>query len=129
LKTLLIESDFTVTLNTVVEEVEGFDEDLLLESVSDDEKAFTLKRISISDVIDYKGNPIEMTEEMIKANNDSEYIESLVNVVLTEGPDCFHPVVVQDREDNYEWIDGQHRMTALLRAGVDSTMAYIQKSS
>lgn len=128
MKITLNNSDYTITLNEVIEDSEGFDEGLLIDHVSNEEKAFSLKKILISDVRDYRNRAIEMTDEMIAANNDTEYIESMTNAVRTKGADCFHPVVVIDRGDHFEWIDGQHRMTALLRAGIKSTMAYIQKA-
>lgn len=121
----LIDSDFKFSIDDVAATQEGFDEDLLLSVDSTGEPRFALATVHISDILDGAGRPMPMTDKMIEDGNDVEYIEALVQAVKDEGNDCFPPLVVIERDGHYEWIDGQHRMTALDRAGVKTSQAYI----
>lgn len=113
------------TIDQVEESVEGFDRGLM-ESYSSDRPNFALREIAISDVLDMRKNPVIMTEEEIKSLNDEEYIQSMTEYAKKNGQGCFHPIVVIDRGDWFEWVDGRHRATALTNAGIETTLAYIQ---
>ena len=121
----LPDEEFTHTIQDVTAAVEGFDEDLVDGDMS--EARFALASIEIADVQTGTGALIAMSDQEIIEMGDSEYMEHLVNVVKTEGPDAFPPSVVVEREGHYEWLDGQHRMTALQRSGVETVQAYVQR--
>lgn len=86
---------------------------------------YALVRIPIERVFINENTHVAMDDEELEENDDTEYMEDLVAAVQAEGADVFPPSVVIERDGFYEWIDGQHRMTALVRAGVETTMAYV----
>lgn len=90
------------------------------------DKKFALVTIPIERV-KIGSHPIVMSDEDIEDNGDVEYIEDLIESVKEIGDDPFPPSVVVDCGDHYEWLDGQHRMTALWRAGVTETTAYVRQ--
>lgn len=119
-------SDFIYSLDDVSKTQDCFDEYMLRDARKPDNARFSLATVNISDILDSCLKPIPMTDSMIAENDDMEYIDDLIEAVRQEGSDCFPPVVVLDRGTHYEWLDGQHRLTALHRAGFTTTRAYIQ---
>ena len=86
---------------------------------------FALVTIPIELVRINETTPVMMTDEEIEENEDAEYMDDLIEAVREAGEDPFPPSVVIQRGDHYEWIDGQHRMTALYRAGFTETKAFV----
>lgn len=125
-KPALTAADFKYNLEQVIETQESFDEGLLMDDRNPEDARFALATIKIADVLDNNGNPLAMTDQMIEDNNDVEYIQAMIEVARKQGKDCFPPIVVLDRATHFEWLDGQHRVTALHRAGFTTTSAYIQ---
>lgn len=85
---------------------------------------FALAEIPIDKVLAF-GKSVVLTKEEIEENDDTEYIEALVQAVKAANGNPFPPVVVIDQGYYYEWIDGAHRMTALHLAGVEQVTAYV----
>lgn len=122
-------STLTMPIITDEEFIHTFDEvadvqDSLMDRV---DTKFALVRIPIERVFIKENMHVAMSDEDLEENDDTEYMEGLVAAVHREGNDLFTPSVVIERDGYYEWIDGQHRMTALTRAGVLTTMAYVTR--
>lgn len=119
--------DFKFDLEHVSDSQDCFDGDMLLDDRDPADARFAVAVINISDILDSRGGPLPMTDLQIEANGDREYIDEMTEVAREKGAGCFPPVVVLDRGTHFEWMDGQHRVTALHRAGIMVTAAYIQR--
>lgn len=90
------------------------------------DKKFALVTIPL-DKVKIGSHPVVMSDDDIENNGDVEYVEELTETVKEIDDDPFPPSVVIDCGDHYEWLDGQHRMTALWRAGITETQAYVRQ--